>query len=60
MIFGVYQVSTLTFDFYKVGSNEESHQSAATLAVHGHTVGHALAHDDGAVHDHHHQRNQRV
>ena len=45
---------TLTFDLHKVGSNKQGHKGAASLAVHGHAVCHALAHDDCAVHDHNH------
>lgn len=39
-----------TFDLHKVGGYEQRHQRTAALAVHGHTEGHALAHDDCGMH----------
>lgn len=50
----------LTFDLYKVGGYEERNKGTAALAVHGHAEGHALAHDDCAMHQNDCQGNQRV
>lgn len=46
------RLSEPTFDLYKVGCNQQSYNSTAALAVHGHAEGHALAHDHGPMHQH--------